>query len=149
MTKIVYIDGIWDLYHYGHVNFIKRCKDYGDKLVVGVVSDEDCTNIKRKPVLNMEERVKVLESCKYVDQIIAPCPCNGITKEFIESNKIDMILHADDYSEDMVKKYYSVPRELGIFKMIPYTKTISTTDIINRLTNRIINKYYNGHPDNI
>ena len=147
--KIVYIDGIWDLFHYGHVNFIKRCKKEGDILIVGVTSDKDCEEIKRKPVLTMDERIKVLESCKYVDKIIAPCPCQGITKDFIEEHKINLIIHADDYSEENLKKYYSVPIELGIFKSISYTTTISTTTIINRLTNRILNKYINGHPDNI
>ena len=147
--KIVYIDGIWDLFHYGHVNFIKRCKEEGDILIVGVTSDKDCEEIKRKPVLTMDERIKVLESCKYIDKIIAPCPCQGITNEFIKEHNINLIIHADDYSEENLKKYYSIPIELGIFKSISYTTSISTTTIINRLTNRILNKYINGHPDNI
>ena len=58
-------------------------------------------------------------------------------------------MHGDDYSNDTIDKYYSIPIKLGKFKTISYTKTISTTDIINRLTNRILNKYINGHPDNI
>ena len=149
MTKIIYIDGVWDLFHYGHVNFIKRCKEEGDYLIVGVCSDEDCEKIKRKPVLKLEERVKVLESCKYIDKIISACPCFGISLEFIKENKIDMILHADDYTPEMIDKYYSIPNKMGIFKTISYTSTISTTNIINRLTNRILNKYINKHPDNI
>ena len=149
MKKIIYIDGVWDLFHYGHVNFIKRCKDEGDYLIVGVCSDEDCETIKRKPVLKLEERVKVLESCKYIDKIIPACPCFGISLEFIKENKIDMILHADDYTPEMIDKYYSIPHKMGIFKTISYTSTISTTNIIKRLTNRILNKYINKHPDNI
>tara|TARA_A100001015_G_scaffold72199_2_gene80115 strand:+ start:341 stop:796 length:456 start_codon:yes stop_codon:yes gene_type:complete len=147
--KIVYIDGIWDLFHFGHVNFIRRCKEEGDFLIVGVTSDEDCEKIKRKPILTMNERVKVLESCKYIDKIIAPCLCTGISQEFITKNKIDLVIHADDYSPEMLEKYYSVPIKMGKFKSISYTTSISTTDIINRLTNRILNKYINGHPDNI
>ena len=147
--KIVYIDGIWDMFHYGHVNFIRRCKEEGDILIVGVVSDEDCTKYKRKPILTVDERVKVLESCKYVGEIVAPCSCSGISKEFIEKHNINIVIHADDYSEELLKKYYSIPIEMGIFKSISYTSTISTTSIINRLTDRILNKYINGHPDNI
>jgi len=83
-TKRIYIDGVWDMFHYGHVNFMKKCKEKGDILIVGICSDEDCKDYKRIPVITMEERTKVIEGCKYVDEIIAPCPCNGITKEFIK-----------------------------------------------------------------
>ena len=148
-TKRVYIDGVWDMFHYGHVNFMKKCKEKGDILIVGVCSDEDCENYKRIPIIKMDERAKVIEGCRHVDEVIAPCPCNGLTKEFIEKHKIDLVLHADDYTPDLIRKYYSVPLEMGIFETIEYTKSISTTDIINRLTNRILNKYLNGHDDNI
>ena len=148
-TNRVYIDGIWDLFHYGHVSFIKRCKEEAVTLIVGVCSDEDCLVIKRKPVLTMDERIQMLKSCKYVDEIIESCPCFGISNEFIKKNNIDLVMHGDDYSNDTIDKYYSIPIKLGKFKTISYTKTISTTDIINRLTNRILNKYINGHPDNI
>jgi len=145
----VYVDGIWDLFHHGHVSFLKKCKERADILIVGVCNDSDSESYKRRPVITMEERIKVLKGCKYVDEIIPSCPCNGLTKEFIEKNKIDLVLHANDYSIDKMNKYYSVPIEMGIFETLNYTQTISTTDIINRLTNRILNKYLNGHDDNI
>ena len=49
-----------DLFHYGHAEFLRKAKSFGDYLIVGVISDEDTTPYKRKPILNLEERVKLL-----------------------------------------------------------------------------------------
>jgi len=146
--KRVYIDGVWDLFHYGHVNYIKKCKELSEHLIVGICSDEDCSTIKRKPIMTSYERMQVLKSCKYIDEIIENAPCFGISKDFINQNNIDIVMHGDDYSQESIEKYYSVPLQMGIFKTLSYTKTISTTNIINRLKDRILNKYINGH-DNI
>lgn len=63
MTRI-YIDMVGDLFHYGHVNALKQCKDEGDYLIVGVHSDKTVESYKRTPILNMDERIGVIESCK-------------------------------------------------------------------------------------
>ena len=48
--KIIYCDMVADLFHYGHVNFLKRCKQLGDYLIVGIHSDSDVESYKRKPI---------------------------------------------------------------------------------------------------
>ena len=52
----VYMDGCFDLVHYGHANALRQAKALGDELVVGVVNDEVIAEHKGPPVLNMEER---------------------------------------------------------------------------------------------
>lgn len=52
----VYVDGCFDLMHYGHANAIRQAKELGDELIVGVVSDEEIVANKGPPVLCMEER---------------------------------------------------------------------------------------------
>jgi len=52
----VYMDGCFDLMHYGHANALRQAKSLGDQLVVGVVSDEEIVRNKGPPVLSMEER---------------------------------------------------------------------------------------------
>uniref|UniRef100_A0A0E0EJ89 ethanolamine-phosphate cytidylyltransferase n=1 Tax=Oryza meridionalis TaxID=40149 RepID=A0A0E0EJ89_9ORYZ len=52
----VYMDGCFDLMHYGHANALRQAKLLGDQLVVGVVSDEEIVANKGPPVLSMEER---------------------------------------------------------------------------------------------
>lgn len=63
----VYMDGCFDLMHYGHANALRQAKALGDELVVGLVSDEEILANKGPPVLSMEERYKYL--CFYILKI--------------------------------------------------------------------------------
>ena len=82
--KVVYIDMVGDLFHYGHVFALKQCKEMGDYLIVGVHNDEDVKSYKREPVMNMDQRMKVIQGCKYVDEVIGNAPLT-ITNDFLES----------------------------------------------------------------
>ena len=135
---ILYTDMVADLFHYGHVIFLKNIylqKKEGDLLYVGIVSDESAKSYKRPPIMTMEERIKVVEGCKYVDKVIADSPVT-ITKEFIDLHKIDLIFTPDNRTEDEIKLMLEVPYHMGIVRKIPYTNTISTTDIIKRISKR-------------
>lgn len=130
--KRVYVDMVADLFHYGHANFLRQAKEHGDYLIVGVNADEDVMSYKRKPIMNVHERARMVEACKYVNEVIPNCPLR-ITKEFIEEHHIDLVLHGDDWPLQMLEDYYQVPMRMGIFKTVPYTKTISTTTILQRV----------------
>ena len=67
MTRI-YVAVTGDLFHYGHLSFFKKARKFGDYLLVGVHSDEDVAIFKWPPVLNLNERVSVIESCKLVNE---------------------------------------------------------------------------------
>ena len=62
MTR-VYVDMVADLFHYGHANFLRQAKQFGDHLIVGIHSDEVVKEYKRTPILNMKERVDTVSSC--------------------------------------------------------------------------------------
>ncbi|CAN1159549.1 Ethanolamine-phosphate cytidylyltransferase [Linum perenne] len=70
----VYMDGCFDLMHFGHVNALRQAKALGDELIVGVVSDEEIILNKGPPVLPMEERLALVSGLKWVDQVIADAP---------------------------------------------------------------------------
>ena len=131
----VYVDMVADLFHYGHVNFIKQARAFGDYLIVGLCSDDDVASYKRKPILSIEERVRSVQECKYVDEVVPNCPL-CITEEFIKEHNIDLVIHGDDMSDKELAYYYEIPIRMGIFKTVPYTKTISTSDIIRRVLSR-------------
>jgi len=131
----VYADMVADLFHYGHVSFLKQAKEEGDYLIVGVHSDECVAAYKRQPVLSMDERVKSVCGCRYVDEVIPNAPTT-ITKEWLEKYQIDVVVHGDDIADEFVALFYSVPYELGKFKLLPYTPEVSTSDIIRRITSR-------------
>ena len=68
MQKIVYVIGVFDLFHSGHVRLLQRAKALGDKLIVAINGDEMVAQYKRRPYLNEEERLEVVQSCRYVDE---------------------------------------------------------------------------------
>ena len=125
-----------DLFHFGHVNFLKQASEIGDYLIAGIHSDETVQNYKRSPIMTMEERISVVASCRYVDEVIADAPLI-IDLKWIKKHNIHLVVHGDDFSEDLLQLCYKIPIEMGIFKKVPYTPGISTTDITNRLKNTL------------
>lgn len=129
---IIYVDMVGDLFHSGHVNFLKKVSSIGDVLYVGLNSDEDVKSYKRTPIISLKDRTIVMESCKYVDKVISPCPLI-ITKDFLDKYNIDMVVHAHDVDDESYNFMYKIPIQLGKFKRIDYTPGISTTKIIEKL----------------
>ena len=135
----IYIDGIYDLFHAGHVETLKFIKNMAENIevVVGLISDKDATAYKRLPVINQTNRLIVLESCKYVDEIIPNSPII-ITKEFINLHKIDFVVHgfANPSDEEKQQEFFKSSKDIGKFKLIPYSNLESTTNIINNILQR-------------
>ena len=96
------------------------------------MSDKEAEKYKRKPILNIDERYIMVSACKYVSKVFinAPMP---ITLEFIQTNKIDIVIHADDISDSSRKYWYRIPIELNIYTELEYTKGVSTSEIIRRI----------------
>ena len=91
-----------DLFHAGHINALKQCKEMGDILIVGIHSDKTIKSYKRNPIINMNDRIKVVESCKYVDMVISNAPLN-ITNEFINKYNIDIVCIPDNRTNEEKK----------------------------------------------
>ena len=127
----VYTDMVADLFHYGHVEFLRQARALGDYLLVGIHSDDVVEANKRKPILSLEERVKSVAGCRWVDEVIPDAPWR-IDYPWIEKHGIDLVVHGDDFPQEQLEYFYEVPLELGIFRTIPYSPGISTTDIIRR-----------------
>lgn len=69
--KIGYTTGVYDMFHIGHLNILRRAKELCDFLVVGVTTDELCYKRKHKyPIINETERMEIIRSIRYVDQAI-------------------------------------------------------------------------------
>ncbi len=124
-----------DLFHYGHVEFLKRARAFGDYLVVGVHTESMARRSKRKPVLSLEERIRVVEACCYVDQVIAHK--KPVTNEWLLANKFSAKVYAvgnDRDRERFKQKILSLDAQFRI--EVPYEPGISTTVIIERVLNR-------------
>ena len=135
MTR-VYVDMVADLFHYGHANFLRQAKQFGDHLIVGIHSDEVVKEYKRTPILSMRERVDTVSSCRYVDEVISDGPL-VVDLKWLNTHRIDLVVHGDDFSEHMKQLCYKVPIDLGILRLVSYTARISTTEIIQRIERHI------------
>jgi len=127
----VYVAITGDLFHYGHVAFLKSAKTFGTDLIVGVCSDADVSKYKRQPIMSLSERVSVIEACKYVDDVIPDAPA-VTSAAFIQKNNIDVVVATKAYSSAVLQEYYSDPLRLNILELVEYTDSISTTQIIRR-----------------
>lgn len=127
----VYVVITGDLFHYGHVAFLKKAKSMGTHLIVGVCSDADVSEYKRPPIMSLSERVSVIEACKYVDEVIPAAPA-VTTAKFVQKNSIDFVVATKAYSNNILNEYYGEPLRLNILKLVEYTDSISTTKIIKR-----------------
>ena len=131
--NIIYVDMVADLFHVNHVNFLKKCSSLCKYLYVGIHSDEIVEKYKRKPIMNMEERIGVVESCKYVNKVIENAPITP-NKDFLNKYNIDMVIHAHSREEEDKYNYmYKECVKENKFMRIDYQKGISTTEIINRI----------------
>ncbi|KAL3825574.1 hypothetical protein ACJIZ3_021603 [Penstemon smallii] len=148
----VYMDGCFDLMHYGHANALRQAKALGDELIVGVVSDEEIIANKGPPVLSMQERLALVSGLKWVDEVIPNAPYE-ITEEFMNSlfneYKIDYIIHGDDpcLLPDGTDAY-ALAKKAGRYKQIKRTEGVSSTDIVGRiLSSSNDDKIKNGFPN--
>ena len=135
----IYASMVGDLFHYGHVSFLKQARALGTHLIVGIIPDDVATAYKRKPILRQEERAKVMEGCKYVNEVVQNAPLI-VTKDFIESHKIDFVIHGDDFNQNKLDTYFAEPMAMNIMRIAPYTRGISTTTIIERIKKSLVTK---------
>lgn len=133
----VYMDGCFDMMHYGHANALRQARALGDELVVGVVSDDEIIANKGPPVMSLEERMVMVSGVKWVDEVIPDAPYaineDFMKKLFTEYN-IDYIIHGDDPcllpdGSDA----YELAKRAGRYKQIKRTEGVSSTDIVGRM----------------
>lgn len=127
----IFVSITGDLFHFGHVEFLRRARAFGDWLVVGLCDDETVASYKRPPILSLAERSAVVSACKYVDEILEAAPAD-VPKVLIEENLIDIVVASTSYSKETIRTYYKYPDDTGILRLIDYTPGISTTEIIMR-----------------
>jgi cytidyltransferase-like protein len=133
----VYLDGVFDLFHVGHLNSIRAAyevaREHGDpQLIVGVVSDADAQSYKRAPIIGEADRADIVRSLRCVHAVIPHCPL-VVTHAFLQEHGIDLVVHgfADDADRERQRTFFA---GLGNkFREIQYTQGISTTQLLKRL----------------
>lgn len=137
--KVLYTGGTFDLFHSGHVNFLKSCKKLADTVIVSLNTDEFIKEYKgSSPIINYEDRKTVLLSCKYVDKVIPNIGGKDSKPSIIMVNP-DIIAIGDDWAR---KNYYEqmqftqewLDKKNILLVYMPYKQGISTTEIKKRLS---------------
>mmetsp|Transcript_28184 Transcript_28184/g.77442 ORF Transcript_28184/g.77442 Transcript_28184/m.77442 type:complete len:473 (-) Transcript_28184:31-1449(-) len=132
----IFMDGAFDLMHYGHMNAFRLGRSLGTHLVVGVNSDESITECKAAPLMNDQERLTLVSACKFVDEVVPGCPYI-MNKDYldyvIEKYRIDYVVHGDDPCIVNGVDVYAESKRRGKYRSIPRTEGVSTTDIVGRM----------------
>lgn len=133
--KIIgYTTGVFDMFHIGHLNILKRAKEQCDYLIVGVSTDELCKSYKKKePIIPYEERKAIIEAIKYVDKVVPQTDRNKFAAW--ERIKFDVMFVGDDWKNsplftELENKFNDVGVKIVFF---PYTKTTSSTILREKL----------------
>lgn len=134
--KIGFTDGVYDLFHVGHLNMIKTAKENCEYLIVGVHADEIVNSYKHHyPVINENDRREIVESIRYVDK----CVINQ-TRDKLELYNLyhfDVVFIGDDWKgTDRWNKIEKDLNAVGVDVIyVPYTKGISSTQIRGEIKN--------------
>ncbi|GHH97457.1 glycerol-3-phosphate cytidylyltransferase [Neobacillus kokaensis] len=116
--KKVLTYGTFDLLHFGHINLLRRAKDLGDYLIVGLSTDEFNKGKNKQAYHSFDNRKMILESIRYVDEVIPENTWDQKIQDVIDHN-VDIFVMGDDWKGkfDFLKDYCEVvylPRTIGI-----------------------------------
>lgn len=139
--NIIYTGGTFDLFHSGHVNLLKRCREVAGqegKVVVALNTDDFIFQFKnKKPICSEQERLDVLLACRYVDEVVMNVggQDSRISIEMVGPNYIVVgsdWAKKDYYAQMSFTQEWLDERNIGLV-YVPYTKTISSTKIRGRM----------------
>lgn len=129
--KVVFTNGCFDILHRGHIEYLEQSKSLGNKLVVGLNSDESVKRLKgdSRPINNQDDRYKALKALRCVDEVYIfddDTPYN-----LIKNVEPDIITKGGDYKPEDV-----VGNDLADIVILPYVENYSTTDIVSKLNDQ-------------
>mmetsp|Transcript_7430 Transcript_7430/g.10981 ORF Transcript_7430/g.10981 Transcript_7430/m.10981 type:complete len:376 (+) Transcript_7430:47-1174(+) len=150
----IWVDGCFDVMHFGHANAIRRAKmlfkNKKVKLICGVHTDKEIERFKGPCVMKEEERYAAVRQCKWVDECIEAVPY-VTSLEMIKKYNVDYVIHGDDitYDEHGNNSYQEI-MDADKFLIVKRTRGVSTTDIVNRILTAVeYKKQQNGNAKDI
>ena len=127
-----YVAGVFDLFHMGHLNLLRRAREQCDHLIVGVVTDEGVRKNKHtEPFIPFEERLAIVQACRYVDEAVEIPFEYCDTQDAYRKFGFDVQFSGSDYAHDPVwARKREFLRERGSdMVFFPYTESTSSTRI--------------------
>ena len=137
MKKIGYTTGVFDLFHIGHLNILKRARLECDHLIVGITTDELCQATKnKKPFIPFQERMDLVEAIKYVDEVVPQTSYNKM--ESWNNLKFDRMFVGDDWKgteqwNNIETEFSKVGVEIIYFPYTTHTSSTILRDILSKI----------------
>ena len=133
MKKVVFTNGVFDVLHIGHLKLLEFCKKHGDYLIVAIDSDNRVNEIKGKnrPIYREQERKFILESIRYVDEVLI---FNSI-EDLRKLHKIlqpDVVVKGSDWSDEYLRQTDGICEKSKIL-VYERLKDYSTTNTIEKI----------------
>lgn len=130
MKVIGYTTGVFDMFHVGHLNVLKKARLECDYLIVGVTTDELCYSRKNKmPIIPFTERIEIVQHIKFVDEVVPQVNMDKI--EAWNNLKFNKMFVGDDWKGS--EKWNSLESEFNAFGVeivyFPYTSHTSSTKL--------------------
>lgn len=127
--KVGYTTGVFDLFHIGHLNILKKAKEQCDFLIVGVTTDELVSYKNKRAIIPQNERMAIIESLKYVDKVVSQT--NMDKMKAWEKYKFNVMFVGSDWKD--TEKWNAYEKEFGRIGVdivyFPYTVGISSTQL--------------------
>lgn len=131
--KIGYTTGVFDMFHIGHLNILRRAKELCEYLIVGVSTDEVVEEYKHhRPVIPYHDRVSIVEACKYVDKVIPQTSMDKFAAW--NENPFDVMFHGSEWKgTELYNEYERKFATVGVkIVYLPHTDGISSTMLRER-----------------
>mgnify|MGYP003644567584 FL=1 len=131
-NKIVFTNGVFDLVHSGHVELLNFAKMLGDKLVVGLNSDDSTRLLKgrNRPINKEKDRKNIIQSLRAVDEVIIFDKME--TKDLIKSLKPNVVVKGGEWTAEEIRERDEIPENIEVF-VYPFKEGYSSTNIINMI----------------
>ncbi len=132
--KIGYTTGVFDMFHVGHLNILKKAKEQCDYLIVGVSTDDVVKEYKGKtPIIPFDDRIEIVKSIRYVDEVVAQTTMNKMIAW--EKLHFDALFHGTDWqNSEMYKKIINDFSAIGVdVVFIPHTEGISSSILAEKI----------------
>ena len=130
---VVFTNGCFDILHLGHIDYLEKAKLKGDKLIIGLNSDNSVKKLKgnQRPINSIIARSKILAALEFVDMVIEFDEDTPL--KLIENLLPDILVKGGDYTKENIVGAHSVLTTGGSVEIIDLIKGYSTTKLINQL----------------
>lgn len=132
--SIGYTTGVFDLFHIGHLNILRRAKERCDKLIVGVSIDENVMSYKhKKPVVPFDERIRIIKAVKYVDYVVEQADMDKF--KAWEKLHYNVMFHGSDWkNSSMYNEIEAKLNTVGVkVEFLPHTDGVSTSMLSEKI----------------